>query len=375
MKQAEMKYLIVKLDNENRNLSKFVEGIEKIHEIESRIPSQSAEARKLAQLFHQFRDSADALDQALARGWSSGCHDIHHTMLFLQPYQTLTPTKSRSGSRTQSHCELTILLARGSTNTNPVPAWLPLKFTINGEADRPSGDARQEVNNICSTLVQDPQSEHTLLFHLTQGMKLLNGGSATSPTPETVATGCQLPDLEALLQGTEKLDWEERTILALSLACCLVQFHSTAWTCESWTKRVIRLFRNPTHSQRDRRCQPLIPRTFSRESNPSRHQSVEHDLLELGILFLEIWEQRTLESWVGRSVEDSYYPRMIAALEWLKERRGYITPTYSDAVSVCVKFSFEGVQHGWENPNFRRAVCEKVIAPLRENCSAWVRND
>ena len=373
-----MKDLIVKLDNENRNLSRFVEGIEKIHELESRIPSQSAEARKLAQLFQQFRDSADALDQALDRGWSNGCHDSHQTMLVLQPYSILTPTKSRSGGPSQCHCELTVLLAKESTNTNSVPEWLPLKFTIHGEANQSTIDACQEVDNICSALMQAPQLERPFLFHLTQGMKMLNGGSATGPTADNVAIGSQLPDLESFLHGTEKLDYEERTMLALSLACCLVQFHSTAWICESWTKRVIRLFRNPSHSQRHRRCQPMIPRTFSRTSNPPRLQSVEHDMLELGILFLEIWEQRTLESWVasvGRSVEDSYYPRMIAALQWLNDRRGFITPTYSDAVPVCVKFSFEGVQHDWENPNFRRVFCEKVITPLRENCSAWVRND
>lgn len=49
-----------------------------------------------------------------------------------------------------------------------------------------------------------------------------------------------------------------------------------------------------------------------------------------------------------------------------------MTPSYSDAVSVCVGFSFEGVSDSWKHLAFRRAACEKVLGSLQEICKAWI---
>jgi len=122
-------------------------------------------------------------------------------------------------------------------------------------------------------------------------------------------------------------------------------------------------------------CSRLTNSYFGKNEQAS-DSTIESNILELGVLLHEIWKQSRFEAWLAESripPSTDYYLSMGMAIQWLKSVPDSVTSTYADAVSVCVRFSLEGVQHDWENPSFRRALCEKVVAFLQENCKAWLR--
>jgi hypothetical protein len=376
MKQDEMKGLITKLDHCNREFSRFIEDIDDIHRLELRSPSKQGEAKQLAASLHQVRDKARTLHEALTQSWAAGCHPVHETLLRLECRSAMPQDSGKLPHHPQPSATFTMFIASGSQASSVGLSWRQTTFDFVDESDSSCLKEENEVDAICGTLGQAAHAGRALLLHLTRNKKVFRDEAIALQPQATAMRDDQPLSLESFLSGTEQLDYKERTILALSLASSLLQFQTTQWIERPWNKKAIRLLRDQTNSQSMESCQPLVSRIFSVGQSREALQPPENDLLELGILMLEIWEQRTLESWTnasGLALEDSSYSRMFSALRWFKERSGYLPPTYGDAVSVCIKFSFEGVQHDWDNPNFRRAVCEKVISPLRENCKAWSR--
>ena len=100
----------------------------------------------------------------------------------------------------------------------------------------------------------------------------------------------------------------------------------------------------------------------------------KHQLLDLGIVLLEIRHKKVFESWAAShdfSLDGSYGSRYDAAFTWLRDSIDELEPSYFDAAARCIECTFQTrtAIPSWEDLEFRKSVYELVIKPLWSNCS------
>lgn len=99
-------------------------------------------------------------------------------------------------------------------------------------------------------------------------------------------------------------------------------------------------------------------------------------MIELGIMLIEVWEQRTFEEWTsqeGLGASSNYLERTKRAIRWMESVTDPMMVWYEDAVSTCLRFDFGNLPRDWDDAKFRQRYCEKVILPLDKTCNAWER--
>lgn len=121
---------------------------------------------------------------------------------------------------------------------------------------------------------------------------------------------------------------------------------------------------------------PFIVHKFTESSvaSPKHNLNAKHQLLDLGIVLLEIRHKRSFESWASAHdfiLDTSYGSRYNAAFTWLHESIGEIEPSYFDAAARCIECTFQtrSAIPDWEDLDFKKSICELVIKPLWSNCS------
>lgn len=181
-----------------------------------------------------------------------------------------------------------------------------------------------------------------------------------------------------------KLRWTlvQRMNLSFNLASSLLQLYHTPWLTESWTKQNICFWRLPPSSQANdiilafEPDRPFIVHKFSGVPAAGQPHKVEarYQLLNLGIILLEIRHQISFEYWVsanGFTLDSSYSTRYTAASRWLLDSSGEVEPSYFDTAARCIECNFQtrSAIPTWEDLDFRKSICELVIKPLWTNCS------
>lgn len=124
---------------------------------------------------------------------------------------------------------------------------------------------------------------------------------------------------------------------------------------------------------------PFIIHKFSEVSTVRLMYKADarHQLLDLGIVLLEIRHNRSFESWASAhdyTLNSSYGSRYDAASMWLRDSVGEMEPSYFDAAARCIECTFQtrSAIPDWEDLDFRKSICELVIKPLWSNCSTTV---
>ena len=170
----------------------------------------------------------------------------------------------------------------------------------------------------------------------------------------------------------------ERMALSFKLASSLLQLCSTPWLMDAWTKEEIcfmhsgSLQPNSDGPLNFEVKHPFIIHRFTK--SPERRlpdkRAVKRQMLELGVLLLEIWHETSLEIWaasVGLTIQTSYGSRYDAARKWLFESDTVLV-SYWDAIDRCIECDFPTLSD-WQNSAFRKSVCEGVVKPLCHNSS------
>ena len=248
-----------------------------------------------------------------------------------------------------------------------------------------------EVENLCFSVNQARQNRKLLKVYLSPHGSLCS--CQTSPTLGGVSSSGdstqEMITLEQVLFQTSgdsplRVKWNliQRMNLSFNLASSLLQLYSTPWLSESWTKRNICFWRHRTSSQTNDMVltfepdRPFIAHSFSGAAAARLPSKVEarHQLLDLGIILLEIRHQISFESWVSAhefTLDSSHGSRYNAASMWLRDSFGELEPSYFDAAGRCIECTFQtrSAIPTWEDRDFRKSVCELVIRPLWSNCS------
>ena len=115
---------------------------------------------------------------------------------------------------------------------------------------------------------------------------------------------------------------------------------------------------------------PCLSLHLSPSSSGQGAQNVESsiygDLLEIGILLLEIWHEKTLEQHFALNQAPKDCVRQMLAFEWYEEARNALPECYLKAAFYCiadVKNIVPGHVH-WDNMRLWETICENVIEPL-----------
>ena len=195
--------------------------------------------------------------------------------------------------------------------------------------------------------------------------------------------------LEQIIQETSrenplKVRWTliQRMNLSFNLASSLLQLYSTPWLTESWTKQDICFWRLASSSQAndialafEPDCPFIVHRFSGVPAAGQPHKAVaKSQLLDLGIILLEIRHQKSFESWTlahGFTLDGSYGTRYTAAFRWLRDSLGEVEPSYLEAAARCIECTFttRSAIPTWEDLELRKSVCDLVIKPLWINCS------
>ena len=253
-----------------------------------------------------------------------------------------------------------------------------------------------EVENLCLSLSQARQDSKLVKVFLSQHDCLYSCHMSTS-AGEFVPSGSStlgMVTLEQVLNQTSRdrqsgAKWSliQRMNLSFSLASSLLQLYSTPWLSEPWTKQAIYFWRlRPSSQANDMSLtfepdRPFIIHSFPElpVACPPYKINARHQLLNLGILLLEIGHEKSFESWTsshGYTLDRAYGSRYDAASEWLRDSQSELVPSYYDATARCIECTFQ-TGHGrpipdWEDSDFKKSICQLVIKPLWSNCSIEV---
>ena len=264
-------------------------------------------------------------------------------------------------------------------------------FTSSHEEPLQNHTQVNRISNICQSL-NNPQMESKLRqLYLSQGDSLSYRLVTTSVTtnsnplslhvdqrPEQFFTLkrvlLQSADLEAS-PNAKGWNRDQRMALSFKLASSLLQLCSTPWLMNVWTKEDICFMHvgsSRTSSNGPQQFEvrhPFIIAKIPERRSPDK-RAAKRQMLELGILLLEIWQETSLEGWaasVGLTIQSSYGSRYDAARKWLSESET-VSLSYWDAVECCIECAFPALPD-WQNTTFRKSVCERVVKPLCHNSS------
>ena len=176
----------------------------------------------------------------------------------------------------------------------------------------------------------------------------------------------------------------QRMTLAFKIASSLLQYHSTPWIQGAWSKQTIVFSRMQSPYPRTTTLfdvdHPFINHRFTQSTAEEHSQTVnaKRSLLDLGILLLEIYCERTLEDYAQNlriSLEDTYGSGYDAARKWVDDTCDDIPPLYWDAVDLCIEcpFTRTSTLPDWNDREFLKAVCDGIVKPLWDNCSGRSR--
>ena len=231
------------------------------------------------------------------------------------------------------------------------------------------------VTNLCDAAIRAKRTQKYLELLLHNGTSLVSNDIGNQQCKSSIWSTI---NLETYL-CTHRMGPAQKVKLALKLAISLLQFKTSQWLQSSVSAQVIH-FRKSVQAGRTPRIevdQPLVLRSFcDQTSEQSSGCKPKQMLIELGILFMEIWNGETLAVFAKRHWNiDNVQPlmRQGIATEWYDETWQQMTINYGGVVNTCMAFALDhkrGMQT-WEDEDLRKSVCAKIISPLNEECLAF----
>lgn len=379
------------LDQSTNVLDKFARNV-----IANRQPGQNASSRsaaKLAKALQVVRNHAANLHLALTRQWVTPCHQRHELKIFLEDRITELKSKQVTSDARASCFKVVFVGGR----TQPPELWHETLFHVEAEdpqtnrihlplqgprvhfsnlQNQPT-NSRLDVLDICAAITSAASSAYSPIFYLagTSNMAM----TLHTPAPAAIQSSCSASTtLRKIFQDRHNqkspslsLPWKWRMALALKIASSFLQFMRTPWAQPSWSASNIHIPYNSGNHDLDL-SSPFLSADFNRNSSPSaiRQAQVKEDLLELGILLLEIWHEINLEARFAQALSTPGVTCMTraCALEWLDDLQNPVSNLYFRAASFCISglLTPDPRASEWDHPDLWKSVCANVIDPLSE---------
>ncbi|KIY01466.1 uncharacterized protein Z520_03018 [Fonsecaea multimorphosa CBS 102226] len=374
--------------------------------------SISRTATKFAAAVAKTRDNAERLYSAIANGWTCKFHKSHEVKLRLdrsppaltraalktnhsptkelvfevvfrcdQPQNDIIWHESRVEMLEDPHVNgAGVTAAQSATTVNSRPKVIisvPPKAKVLPATS-------QKVVCLCTSLHGAVTANKALHLYIASQTNM-HCDQRECPAPSS-AGKFDVRSLREFLsiQGGHyrRIALRDRMLLALTLAISLLQLHETPWLYESWSKETIQFMKAPGAKGKSVATldidftRPLISREFFSPSHGSpKHLQPKEALLELGIMLLELWYEKTIEDqFPGDPLPADYWGKLRLASIWLEDTTNPLLPQYRLAVAQCVKCFFGGgfSSPSWDDFEFRKALVRDMVEPLHENCKPWL---
>lgn len=290
---------------------------------------------------------------------------------------TASVTTSRTSSVISSG-KSSIASSVMSSVTKSITHSVPLSTSIS--ASITSQITHNEVENLCDIVTSARKAQKCLDLLLRCERSLLWNDLNLCQPCESFTT-LDLLNLKQLLSIKRRIYPNQKVKLAFKLATSLLQLKTSQWFQMSWSSNTIhfRKINLPKDSYHVEMDQPLVLQSFS-DTNQSQSQNLEHKpklmFLELGILLLEIWNEKSFETFAKEHSQIENIPPLMRqglANEWYDCTYEKMTTRYGKVVQTCVNFAFEynQGQQSWDDEDLRKSVCAKIIGPLHKECDVF----
>ncbi|KAK3341838.1 hypothetical protein B0T25DRAFT_488810 [Lasiosphaeria hispida] len=376
--------LLGKLGKCNTRLSEFIDKADKIQgKIQDEVPGSRAKIKFVAPLTC-IRGNASKVYGALSRSWCT-THSTHHAGLRLEQRLVRRGRKNRKRLPQEiggSDCFGISLLrisklswvdtefrvddddaqlpryGDGASHYKPrVPA---VTFSLlDAPIDPPPQLQLPEVTDICFAI---ESAAHPLV-----GLRLCSSGTlrglyeVKSPPCKLSAECVALCDF-LLATKREDFSLSDLYMLAITLVSSILQLSETPWLQQPWSKQNIQFLRLRGNCDDSVDIRHPYLTQGGPETVPSdqRQQVDSRNMLALAIMLLEIQSGTPIES-----VRQGEEADLTTAKRWLDMRleTGRLTWQFAGAITSCLQCYLDP-SASFSNPDFLRAVEEKVLGPL-----------
>ena len=233
--------------------------------------------------------------------------------------------------------------------------------------------APEDVRDICDLVSRHDRASKDLQLFVSAGNSLKAFATVLHATATVDSKQSKTSSLDALLNKDEaqRLDLTSRLIISLALASTVLQLCGTGWILDGPLGRQV-LLQQCTPSMDDspfpsvQAADAYFTVTSPRQSC-IRVMSLKRSLLELGIVLLELWHDKTMEAYFkGRLTGGTtdFYDRMSLAHRWADETQRYMLPNHHKAVRACIRCLSQDAD--LIDKSLRDEIATDVLLPLME---------
>lgn len=388
------------LGEEIRELESRLNSMQRLVELMSsnnqfNVANSDLKSRRLATAYMKIRHQADMLYLALTNAWIPQCHQHHEARLLLEDrVEEIKREKRLLSNDTKERC-FQLIFSGGNPSQNSL--WhesqvqvmpgsndeeqhqnlsICSKVKITVPPSKTMAKSTKDIKDICSAIEESRNIQEHAIFALTEGGKITADVSQKRTFKVCQVKGSVV--LRELLRANNdsrrnaspKILYRPKLSLALNLAASFLQVLRTPWARPMLSAENITFLED--EKQRPDVKRPFLALSFggSPQANPTPSDngiSLKDELVELGIILLEIWHEKTLEE-ARPSIPGctESLPRRVSAMLWFENSTNDAYPeAYRAALEYCLLKSICLQQEQkWDDPEIWQVICESVVAPL-----------
>lgn len=254
-------------------------------------------------------------------------------------------------------------------------------------------DSPTRIENLCQTVrashagggsvgyVEDRQGAHHVLYADASLSFTSTEMDRVVSLEEILTTAAERPEGP---QTTIRrvLSRRERMSIALAIAYAVLEFYPTPWLPQFHGKAAVHLFQHKDGEVLTERpfvlCEATAAKNVTHERSASRGADHGSALLMLGIVIMELWFGRTIESrsfWTNfcdAHGNETEFTHLGAAIEWQKKAKDEAGVVLHDITSRCIRGNFGPAIMDLNEAECVGAVYDYVVKPLEELLSySW----
>ena len=389
MDKDDIESSIHEIDRLSRLLERLREKSQQSHQFITQ--SSSSSTRAAVSMLRKVQIRALRLYKALSQSWAQSCQNPHGARLYLDSrVDTFEARKKSSAAYKNENIEFGIILQNCTNDSYHTCVVETLSFDAFESSNNLKKSAvsfqttsnavattnRKDVDNICQVLNHCMSQKKFLRLYLVENEKL-----RYEQIPSNISSRWlshvhdeKMVSLRCLLQDPiyrRTMQLKPRVKLAAMIASTALQLHSTPW-CRSLRNETL-LFVRDLSGKVDLE-NPFVACIFNDNcaalpfSCPAQSES---ELLDLGILILELWHNETIDVFArdsGLILDDRLDARRSVARQWIFETKDDLVTSVYDAAVRCINCRFDTVDVDLTDHKLNVSIFEGVVKPLWENC-------
>ncbi|MCJ1307423.1 hypothetical protein MMC25_001069 [Agyrium rufum] len=372
-----------KISKCNKKLERFVHGHPFSLADEA---AKSARVRKTQPPTNKSRRLSQDAHKRIARCWSCPCQLPHEAKLGLSKCLM-------SQENADSAINLDLLISMMSADQTK-EIWLESKIRILPDKEEMKGkpvvrfmdgkdsiemisvpkDPRRfiDTESVC-TLIKEAHKNNSSLELVFDGEKLWQVRSTGGHVILRPEIGIPLNTL--LGESQSRLKLKESRALAVVLAHAILHYCEGPWVSQTWNKEHVNFFATvdgPDLMRPYLATQFEAPTSRSEEASDSIYSHPNPALLALGILLLELYLSKPIESlWEFDDTEDGMEgvnTNWITAEKQLEKMGDDLYEGYRNAIQACLNINYADREDSLslDDEGFRNLVYERVVVPLED---------